>query len=283
MEISNKKLQEFIEILKNINPKECISISLNKSKKTSLTESKFAGLPFIPKDWEIPTNSEGKQLFLLAQINCEELPENNFYPKKWILQFWILCDDVYGLDFDNQISNENKRIIYISDLKNGLSEEEIAEKYQPFVEDNDYCYSPFYKKDAEFSLNFEKKMKWISTSDFQFDQIFTNKWNEFFPENIIEDIYDLDDEIMEEIWDTLTDDANHQIWGYPYFTQQDPRESEKYQKYTEMLLQIDSEFSDKEKKWDIIWWDCGVANFFISKENLEKLDFSEVLYNWDCS
>jgi uncharacterized protein YwqG len=28
--------------------------------------------------------------------------------------------------------------------------------------------------------------------------------------------------------------------------------------------------------------DSGVANFFISPSDLERLDFSRVLYTWDC-
>lgn len=283
MNISNEKLHEFIEILKNIEPKECVSISIKKSKNLPLTNSKFGGLPFVPKNGEIPTNSDGQQLFHLAQINCTELPKNDLYPKTGILQFWILIDDVYGLDFDLPTSRENMRVIYIADTSNGCSEDEVRHMYQPFVYDDDFVYSPLQKENAEFSLVFEKKMKGISTSDYQFDKIFLEKWNQFFPENSIEDMYDLDDEIMEEIFDTLTSEANHQIWGYPYFTQEDPRVSEKYQKYNELLLQIDSEFDEADRGWDIIWWDCGVANFFISKENLDAQNFDDVLYNWDCS
>jgi uncharacterized protein YwqG len=29
--------------------------------------------------------------------------------------------------------------------------------------------------------------------------------------------------------------------------------------------------------------DVGVANFFITEEDLKKKDFSKVIYNWDCS
>ena len=32
----------------------------------------------------------------------------------------------------------------------------------------------------------------------------------------------------------------------------------------------------------IMWGTMGVANFFIRKEDLEKENFEEVLYNWDC-
>ena len=31
-----------------------------------------------------------------------------------------------------------------------------------------------------------------------------------------------------------------------------------------------------------MWGDCGVGNFFINAEDLKRLDFSNVLYNWDC-
>ena len=48
-----------------------------------------------------------------------------------------------------------------------------------------------------------------------------------------------------------------------------------------MLLQIDSD-EDDDRSFEIIWGDCGVANFFINSEALLKKDFSKVIYNWDC-
>lgn len=63
-----------------------------------------------------------------------------------------------------------------------------------------------------------------------------------------------------------------------FFTQEDPRGNEKsYAEHEILLLQIDSE---DEK--GIMWGDSGVANFFISKEDLLNLNFSNVIYNWDC-
>ena len=77
-------------------------------------------------------------------------------------------------------------------------------------------------------------------------------------------------------------DCAHQLGGYPYFTQYDPRfeyRSSEATKYTELLFQIDSQF---DTKWDLCWGDAGVRNLFISRENLEALDFSDLLYNFDC-
>lgn len=286
--ITKEKIDNFIKILKNENQKEFIKIKTKKSENLPLTVSKFGWLPFLEKNSKIPKTEDGKQLFLLAQINCEELPENNMYPKKWILQFWIFSDDLYGCDFDNPTANETKRIVYIENLENGFSESEIKEKYQPYFDEE--WYSPF-EDNAEFALTFEKDFEWITTSDYSFDENFAKKWNENFPENTIEAFWDCEeievdwiDDLWEYFYDNIDGDGDHKIWGYPHFTQEDPRTYDKnLQKYDTILLQIDSEYDDDEEKWNIIWWDVWVANFFISKENLEKLEFGEVLYNWDCS
>ena len=48
-----------------------------------------------------------------------------------------------------------------------------------------------------------------------------------------------------------------------------------------LLFQLDSDGS-KEAGDLVLWGDCGVANFFISREALRRRDFSRVCYNWDC-
>lgn len=40
--------------------------------------------------------------------------------------------------------------------------------------------------------------------------------------------------------------------------------------------------TDDVNGMDIMWGDCGVANFFIHPDDLKNKDFSKVLYNWDC-
>ena len=52
-----------------------------------------------------------------------------------------------------------------------------------------------------------------------------------------------------------------------------------YGAYLILLLQIDSVgIGDDE----IMWGDSGICNFFIQEEDLLKLDFDRVMYNWDC-
>jgi len=58
---------------------------------------------------------------------------------------------------------------------------------------------------------------------------------------------------------------------------------EEKEEYNVMLLQVDSEFVEGERRYLIIWGDCGIANFFIKEKDLKAQDFSNILYNWDCS
>ena len=58
----------------------------------------------------------------------------------------------------------------------------------------------------------------------------------------------------------------------------DPR-SEDSAQYDTLLLQLDTDF---RQGIGLMWGDIGVGNFFINREALKRLDFSDVLYNWDC-
>ncbi|MDE5737177.1 MAG: DUF1963 domain-containing protein [Oscillospiraceae bacterium] len=91
------------------------------------------------------------------------------------------------------------------------------------------------------------------------------------------ELFELDEEAYKKV---IKDFGNvhHQIGGYPYFTQCEPREENS--KYDFLLFQLDSEcWQDNDR---VMWGDMGIGNFFISSENLKKLDFSDVFYNWDC-
>jgi uncharacterized protein YwqG len=81
-------------------------------------------------------------------------------------------------------------------------------------------------------------------------------------------------------WDLQNDyfkmhrSSGHKIGGYAFFTQHDPREQ---LGDMELLFQLDSDEAIQCR-----WGDMGVGNFFIRKEDLERWDFSNVLFTWDC-
>ena len=264
--------------------KEVIRIKAEKVDDLSLEESKFGGFPFVPLGGAIPTNAEGSQLALLAQINCAQLPENNMYPSDGWLQIWCLEDEMYGFCSDTIQPETNQKVLYIPAGTQGEPLERVVAMYQPYT--NEEC--PLWFVDEQgaiwgMRLSFTHGQQGITYSDGRFRDLFLDRWNKRYPEQAVENFYDLPDEIFENMVDSHDGpDCAHQLGGYPYFTQYDPRyefDSAELAKYTEVLFQIDSQF---DTKWDLCWGDAGVRNLFISCENLEALDFSDLLYNFDC-
>jgi len=113
-------------------------------------------------------------------------------------------------------------------------------------------------------MEFEKIIDRLSPSDYRFDKVIRN-------------VLDLDDAVVDELFEKLNS-SGCKLGGYAHFTQDDPRDSIDNRDWL-LLLQIDSV---TENGVEIMWGDVGVANFFIQAEDLNKRDFSRVLYNWDC-
>ncbi len=281
----NEDIKKVVLDILEKNKKPMIKISLSDDKP-NLFQSKFGGVPYLPKNVEIPKNKENEQLTLLVQINIEELPKNNIYPmKKGILQFWILNDDVLGLDYDTHLGNGFK-VVYYKEIDKSITEEEVLEKYKPYKDEDSY-----FPVEGEFSLSFKLTDGYFSDSNDDFREIVNREMKKFHIENKekykeILKVYD-DKEYLSywDIWDILEEDkeigkklfeAGHKIGGFPNFTQSDVREIGDYEI---LLLQIDSEGTEKN---EIMWGDCGIANFFIREKDLKELNFEKVIYNWDC-
>ena len=275
--ITLEDINKVIEKIKNDNTHECINIMLEENNNLGITDSKFGGIPYIANDSDIPKDSNDMQLALLAQINCTELPENDLYPKEGLVQFWISRNENFGLN-----NREDYHVRYIKETEDGITNEDVLNKYNLLNEDNNEEYSPFNKKNTSFDLKFEKGMSSITSNDFQFEEVALQTIQELFPN---EDVKDLYDDLEKEVFDTLFkafNGVNHAIGAYPTFTQWDPRNPDEPNAYDITLLQVESQWRNNSNNAQIMWGDSGVANFFINKEKLESLDFEDVLFNWDC-
>ena len=279
-----EKIKKFIEDFKKIENRETIKINLIPKTKTPLTSSNVAGWFYLPKTSTIPTTSKGEQLMYLAQINCEELPENSIYPSKGIMQFWIFGGDYnLGNDYTKPTSDSKKRVIYYPEIEEHFTEEELSEMYKPEEDKKEGELITPINDGAPFAMSFEKASQWPLPNDFRFEEIFNEKLNEHIEETKAEEgfeSYDIDEEESYDIIEELDIHNHTQIGGYGHFTQEDPRMYDDFEDYTELLFQLDSEFGTDD--YYILWGDCGVGNFFATKEQLSNLEFAECLYSWDC-
>ncbi len=283
--ITMENLQE-IELPKNLeiyrdkieaSIKPYLEIELKQSKRPRWWHSKFGGLPYLPKGYDYPKNNHGEYLYLLAQINFKQTPRLQGFPDRGILQFYILPDDTYGMKFGSTESVENFRegillnaqqdnfrVIYFP--KVCMNDDKLITDFSflPTIEEKDYLFPIEGSSTIDFTLQSSP----IGINDYKF--------NIFSQDELSEDIYE---SLYEQYYDDFPH-GGHQIGGYPDFTQDDPRSllEDDEDPYI-LLFQMDTDGNDSI---DIMWGDCGICNFFIKKSALEKLDFSQVLYNWDC-
>lgn len=254
----------------------CVRLEL-AGDKPSIFESKVGGIGYVPHDGTIPEDKKGRQLRLLAQLDCSQVVGIEDFPKSGLLQFWILNDDVYGMSFDDITCQDTFRIVYHKDIDNTVTEEEVKAKFKENGLDGEYSMPV----NGEFGLKFTSSADVMSESDVRFEKMFCEYYNAAQSKKKINSLMDMDiapaDEI--EAYEQNYQNAyGHKIGGYPAFTQWDPRKEDT--KYDFLLLQLDSEFGNGDEK--IMWGDAGICRFFINRQRLKDLDFDDVIYNWDC-
>ncbi len=279
--------------MKNLTARQAISLIIDKEKEPKITDSKFGGLPYWNMELEYPRRSDGTLLMLLAQINLEQLNQegknpDGKLPKSGMLQFFIDSnDDLFGVDSSGRSDQEGRliqdgfRVVLHKVVDYGVSEEQIQDIGMPISTDEEIEDTPVW---GEYGLAIQLQETYIGADDYRFETYFHQAakavgWE--VEENNEED--EMIDAVREFFYEEWNPDG-HWMLGYPYFTQFDPREEmdgDKSRKvYDIQLFQMDSDYDDHDDC--ILWGDAGVANFFINEKDLEKEDFRDILYTWDC-
>ncbi|WKN40609.1 YwqG family protein [Tunicatimonas pelagia] len=219
--------------------------------KLDVKESKFLGIPFFPRDKEYPKDRTGQPMVMTAQLNFEQIPFLQDFPKSGILQLFISKTDWY---------DDDAKVIY-------HSEEELRKPTLSdfsFLSNDDYDDMPIIKL---HQLTFKKGVDKGGSEDSQFDYLFGQ-----------DDYWDFSESLTEEQQVKLGkyfDASGHKIGGYADFTQSDPRDYSSERKEDIQVLQIDVDDH-------IMFGDSGLGHIFIAKENLIERNFSKAYFYWDC-
>ncbi|BES99990.1 Hypothetical protein NTJ_12807 [Nesidiocoris tenuis] len=266
--------------------KDALRLSLKPAKDLPLWQSKVGGVPYMPLTNEYPKNPEGDPLKLLAQINFSEMPQLPNFPETGILQFFIdPFDEFLGLGGDFDHTNQKRyRVLYFDSVEKDMSRLRTED---PLKTEGSRIINTANAKESlehnwplaggnQFSIEFEPFRQVMTSDDYRVGVSFFGcnpdlPWHEQYATK--PEFFDMYDETFKG--------SGHQVGGYPYFTQEDPRGSSPELRGFELLFQLDSETFAPGV--EITWGDMGVANFFIRPEDLEKRDFSKVMYNWDCT
>lgn len=224
-----------------------------KIQQTGLTDSKFSGIPYLPKTMHYPKDIDGNHLIFLAQINFEQVHSFHPFPSKGILQFFISPSFV-TYQMGEEIFQQYFKVRYFPTI---LPEKELATDFSFLPKTT---YSPFKHPMA---LRFINSIEPVSAMDYRLKKYI--------------DLGDLtkrlhDGRTLEEHYFEHFLGAEHKIGGYPYFIHYDTRShSTLLKRYDTLLLQI---VSDDEQ--NIMWGDSGIIKFFINSKKLAQGDFTDI-------
>jgi uncharacterized protein YwqG len=243
----------------------------------SFWTSKYRGNPYFPKGDEYPKAIDGRYLVFIAQINFSELPTLPGYPEEGILQFFISDNDLYGLEeYTDPYNNEEQfilqqtqnyfRVVYYPEI---ITDDNLLVTSFDFLPNDDELWGsmPVMKP---CRLEFSSRDEFAGLSNYQFKRIFGSNTYDF--------LKSITKEESEELFDSkILNKSGNKIGGYSRFSQSDILELAPEIENWLLLLQI-----DRAENADIVWGDGGTGNFFIEENDLKNLDFSRVVYNWDC-
>ena len=252
-----------------------IKIEATPSASLPFEKSKFGGPPVLPKNFRYPTDTDGKRMFPLAQLNFGEIPPLEGFPNRGWLQFYISTNDNFGIDFHHRTSQRNFRVLYFEEMDMN----NIQTDFDFIANELMYENSPITHQHV---LHFTKSEEYAGAHDIRF-----RKAMGMGAKTFAQSFGSSAEGILGELYQQLPAQG-HKIGGYAWFGDRDPRADKKYQdqiphfdEYV-LLLQIASVPSRQaDTAPEIMWANNGVGNFFIHPEHLQKRDFSSVAYNWD--
>lgn len=275
--LDTDRLDKIAAFIRERYSRPVVRIKTEKADGLGLTDSKFGGFPYWEKGRERPAGYKGEPLLLLAQINFEkERLCHPLLPQKGILQFFVEADDLFGMDLKHPTQQDSFRVVYHETVDETVTPADVtaAGITANTQLDEQLALFPFYR---EYRLRFEEGLDTVDyCAEDEYNAAVANALQALFGETLEGSVLD---HFTNREYDYLSQKLScwgHKLLGYPNFTQWDPRNSEAMAEFDTLLFQMDSEGKD------ILWGDCGVANFFINHDRLKNLDFSKVWYNWDC-
>ncbi len=255
---NNPRLAEILDYLKAQTAVPAYRLLFDAESETGIFDSKLGGVPYWNAAMPYPTDANGNALYLLLQLNLDALQlDDERLPQGGMLQVFI-----------SSLDEDNCRVIYHP----LIDETAMPPGDIPVIPCDDSV--PVLREAAVRLEAFEDV---ISTSCYHFDAA----WKEAVAAVTGEELGDTEwtDYLSDADRDTVFQNfggEGSKLFGYPIFTQWDPREEGT--PYPVMLLQIDSDLKDRIT----MWGDCGEGNFFIGEEALAAHHFDDILYYWDC-
>jgi len=241
----NERSRQILDEIKRRTSTTAYQLEFDTESAPTIFDSKVGGLPYWDPAKTYPTDSNGKKMFLLAQINFDQDKAESPLPQSGMLQFFIGGEEMYGLDLDHPTAQKDWCIVYHEKVDASVTAETVEAMGIPSNNgDDEGVDSPVFRS-CVFRL--VKKETWLTPDNWErFDELTLEVAEDLFGETDAESA----DEVFGEDQYALLEEEyfyseNSHLLGHPYFTQADIREPG--WRYDTLLFQLDSETVDEEE------------------------------------
>lgn len=257
-----------------------IDIKVRKPHGLAPWNSKLGGSAYLLKGQPYPVGPDGAPLVLLAQLNFSEMPALAGYPSRGILQFFIAGSEskahIYGMPNGDDAPYDPK--IFFSSLS---QQRWFRVIYNPQVQSDREKLTDTPSVSTEMmlpitgsaALSFAIATEPVSIFDYRFEHFLGKPRDKFFAQ------FGTKQETVATNYIAFSEKRlAAKMGGYSSPVQQDPRA---IQPGEDWLVLLELQSANLDGDFDMMWGDGGMGVFYIRRDDLERLDFSNVIYYWD--
>ena len=280
-------------------------------KSFGITDSHLGGVPYVPRDGQIPTDQDGSQLWLCVQLNFAQAPAMADMPSGGILQIFLSdrrIDGGFGLRSGGGGRVQDYwRVVYYPEVDETVTEAECRAKMVIPWEEASKTNMPrpacqwdlreiaqgittlWRAPDVPLKILFgPAEQEGVCMGDYRFFRRFDQTAKVLQPGEDPKtfhpfDIWDQTDEEREALLRVREQCKNGgcKLGGYPLFLMRDPREAApELEDWDTLLFQLDDDalyYPPGDIGETDLNLNTGALNFLIRREDLKNRDFSQVI------
>lgn len=276
-----------------------------------IADSHLGGVPYVPRNGEIPTDQDGNQLWLCAQINFAQMPPLEGFPRAGILQIFLSdrrIDGGFGLRSGGagRVQDYWRAVCY-PEVDETVTEAECRAKMAIPWEEATKTNMPrpacqwdlreiaqgvtklWRAPEVPLKIRFgPAEQESVCMGDVRFFRYFDRAAKTLRPGEDPKDFYPFD------IWDRTDQEREAllrvreqcksggcKLGGYPQFLMRDPREkSPELAAWDTLLFQLDDDayyYPTGDVGEQDLNLNTGTLNFLIRSEDLKNGDFSRIV------
>jgi len=257
--VSDSEADEIIEWYQSLSRP---ALMLRPDSRIAATEAsaQIGGPVWLADEEQWPLDPDGKRLEFVAQFDLRRLPRLEGFPEVGVLRFFVGRDELFGANWDVPEQSGCRILWHSRPLAGGRREPPIP--LQP--EDMSPFQSQTLRADG-LALAATETYDLPDADSWPVEARLAELGERFGARELADRLFELSDER----------ESGHCIGGYPMFTQPDFRRADYYADYDVLLLGLTSDDA-------IMWGDVGEAMFIMRQSDLDRRDFSRVVFYWDC-